>query len=100
MTLAIDSNLNLQLENYSISSKTAIITGLIGSINRGIMQLNIIIIITISSSTNITILSKPGTKTILESVTIKISNAGISSISRVIYFIIDNRSTNISWKLK
>ena len=60
------------------------------------MQLNIIIIITISSSTNITILSKLGTKTILESVTIKILNAGISSISRVMYFIIDNRSTNIS----
>ena len=49
MTLAIDNNLNSQLENYSISSKTAIITGLIGSINRGIMQLNIIIITTISS---------------------------------------------------
>ena len=100
MTLAIDNNLNSQLENYIISNKNTIITGLIDSINRVIMQLNIIIIITISSSTNITILSKPGTKTILESVTIKISNAGISSISRVMYFIIDNRSTNISWKLK
>ena len=37
MILAIDNNLNSQLENYSISSKTAIITGLIGSINRDII---------------------------------------------------------------
>ena len=73
-TSVAGSNLNLQLVNIIISSRTVTIIRGIGIANRGILLLTITIRKTINASYGVTILSRTSTTTSLGLVTKKTSN--------------------------